>query len=101
MPVQRDAGWQLDGGRVDLPVVNQDFIMQVRSRGASRGADITDYFALFYAVAVMKSRPEALHMGIGGLEAVIMTDANIIAIGAVGADFFDNAVAGSIDRSSA
>ena len=74
------AAWQVQLLRVDLVPVAQDFVVQVRTGGPSRGSYIADHLALPDTLSAADAAREAVQMGIGRLVAAIVADADVLAV---------------------
>ena len=71
-----------------------NFIMQVRTGGAARCADITDDLALGDAGADTDTAGKARLVGIHGLEPIGVAQAGVIAKAAIAVGAFNNTIAG-------
>src|SRR5581483_7886838 len=83
----------LDGHGVHIAAVDQHLEVDVRARGQARRADIADDLALAHLDALADARGEARHVAIGGLVAVGVPDADIVAVLALASGLLDDAVA--------
>jgi len=72
--------------------------MQVRSGRQSGRTDIADHLSLAHFLAGLHAAGESRHVAIGGLIAVGVPDADVLAVAAFPADLVDNAVARGEDR---
>src|SRR5437879_9070020 len=61
-------------------------------------ADIADYLALTDLYAGLDAACEGRHMAVGGLVAVIVLEADVLAVAGFPTGLLDRAVAGGIDR---
>ena len=75
--------------------------MQMRAGRAAGGADIGDDLTLGDATAGADATGKAVQVGIGGLIAIGVADADIIAETAIAVSAFDDAIAGGHDRGAA
>src|SRR5262245_15450344 len=72
--------------------------MQVRPGRQSGRADIADHLSLAHFLAGLQAAGESRHVAIGGLVAVGVPDADVLAVAAFPADLVDKAVARGEDR---
>src|SRR6185295_10880446 len=95
---QRAAARQLDAHRVDEAAVDEDFVVDVGTGRHAGRADEADHLALAHALAGLHALGIGRHVAVGSLIAVVVLEADILAVAAFPADLLDYAVAGSKDR---
>src|ERR1043166_5854173 len=95
---QRAAARQLDAHGIDKAAVDQDFVVHVGAGRHARRSDEADDLALAHALAGLHAFGVSGHVAVGGLVAVVVLDADILAVAAFPADLLDHAVAGGEDR---
>ena len=96
--VEHAAARQLHAQRIDEAAVDQDLVVHVRAGREAGRADIADHLALAHARAGLRRARERGHVAVGGLVAVGMADADVLAVARLPADLLDGAVAGGVDR---
>src|SRR5262249_1567918 len=82
----------------DEAAVDLDLVVDVRAGRKAGGADIADHLALADALSDLDALRIRGHVAVGGLIAVRMLDADVLAVTAFPAGEIDRAVAGGEDR---
>src|SRR6266576_2465367 len=96
--LERAAARQLDAHRIDETPVDQNFIMDVGAGRHAGRSDETDHLALPHPLARLHALGIGRHVPVGGLVAVVVFQADVLAVTAFPADLFDDAVAGGENR---
>ena len=81
----------LDLKRIDEAAVDQHLVVQVRARGEAGGSDVADDLALAHLDAGRDALREAQHVSVGGVIAVGVADADVVAVLALAARLLDDA----------
>src|SRR5262249_8504485 len=97
-PSERAAARQFDADGVDEAAVDEDFVVDVRAGRLAGRADEADHLALPHLLAGLHALGEGRHVAIGGLVAVVVLDADILAVAARRPGLLDHALAGGEDR---
>ncbi len=80
LPVRLVPARQLSGQRVLVAAVDAQFVIEMRTGGIAGGTDIGDDLALGNALTDVQVRWRRGNMGIGGLVAAVMANADIFAV---------------------
>ena len=80
--VEHAAARQLHAQRIDEAAVDQDLVVHVRAGREPGRADIADHLALAHAGAGLRRAGERGHVAVGGLVAVGVADADVLAVAA-------------------
>ena len=96
-PGQLALARHLDRQRIDEARIDQHLVVKVRAGGEAGRADIADDLALAHLLAGGDALAEAQHVAVGGVIAVGMADAHVVAVLALAARLLDDAAAGGED----
>src|SRR5262245_46037860 len=83
--------------RIDEAAVDQHLVMQVRTRRHAALADEADELTLPHLGSDADVRPEAIHVTVGGVIAIGVAHAHIVAVLPLAVGFFNYSVAGRQD----
>ena len=95
---ERPLARNLDGQRVDEARIDQHLVMKMRAGDDAGCADIADNFSLPHLHSGRDAFAEAEHVGVGGVVAVGMSDADVVAVLAFAPSLLDHARACREDR---
>src|SRR6185295_18147278 len=84
---------QADAHRIDEAAVDHDLVVHVRAGRKAGRADEADHLALAHALARLDALREGRHVAVGGLVAVVVLDADVLAVATFPAGLFNHAVA--------